>query len=234
MNQRYAMLTLASALCELFRVQLYWNNAHTLLLHILSILNLDWILHAHSVQSVWMEINLWMCNYCLTCRQSHTHINTHNLSECGPTTHYHALMCIVVKVMSSHLKQYDCNAFTNQFFSNNNWLSLDLHILTQSQLATTVVFHTTPCLGTPSWRPHRSRYLLQRGPFHQSPAAPSFVLQGNMPMHKRQDSTLSTQCRSQPGKNTILWKRNIKKYLVFHSIQSTLLLSSSPLRPQRT
>ena len=34
-------------------VQLYQNNAHTLLLHILSILNSDWLQHAHSVGRVY-------------------------------------------------------------------------------------------------------------------------------------------------------------------------------------
>ena len=52
-NQPYAMLTLASALREMFRVQLYKNNARTLLLRILSILNLDWLQHARSVRGVY-------------------------------------------------------------------------------------------------------------------------------------------------------------------------------------
>ena len=38
-NQPYATLTLASALREMFRVQLYKNNARALLSRILSILN---------------------------------------------------------------------------------------------------------------------------------------------------------------------------------------------------
>ena len=40
-NQPYATLTLASALREMFGVQLYKNNARALLSRILSILNLD-------------------------------------------------------------------------------------------------------------------------------------------------------------------------------------------------
>ena len=46
------MLMLASALCEMFGVQLYKNNAHALLLPILSILNLDWLQHERSVRGV--------------------------------------------------------------------------------------------------------------------------------------------------------------------------------------
>ena len=52
-NQPYAMLTLASALHEMFGVQLYKNNARVLLSRILSILNLDWLQHAHSVRGVY-------------------------------------------------------------------------------------------------------------------------------------------------------------------------------------
>ena len=53
-NQPYATLTLASALREMFGVQLYKNNARALLLRILSILNLDWLQHA---RSVWIAHN---------------------------------------------------------------------------------------------------------------------------------------------------------------------------------
>ena len=53
MNQPYATLTLASALREMFGVQLYKNNARALLSHILSILNLDWLQHARSVRGVY-------------------------------------------------------------------------------------------------------------------------------------------------------------------------------------
>ena len=52
-NQPYAMLTLASALREIFGVQLYKNNARVLLSRILSILNLDWLQHARSVRGVY-------------------------------------------------------------------------------------------------------------------------------------------------------------------------------------
>ena len=52
-NQPYATLTLASALREMFGVQLYKNNARALLSSILSILNLDWLLHARSVRGVY-------------------------------------------------------------------------------------------------------------------------------------------------------------------------------------
>ena len=53
MNQPYATLTLASALREMFGVQLYKNNARALLPRILSILNLDWLQHARSVRGVY-------------------------------------------------------------------------------------------------------------------------------------------------------------------------------------
>ena len=52
-NQTYATLTLESALREMFGVQWYKNNARALLLRILSILNLDWLQHAHSVRGVY-------------------------------------------------------------------------------------------------------------------------------------------------------------------------------------
>ena len=47
------MLTLASALREMFGVQLYKNNARVLLSRISSILNLDWLQHAHTVCGVY-------------------------------------------------------------------------------------------------------------------------------------------------------------------------------------
>ena len=52
-NQPYATLTLASALRQMFGVQLYKNNARALLSRILSILNLDWLQHARSVRGVY-------------------------------------------------------------------------------------------------------------------------------------------------------------------------------------
>ena len=52
-NQPYATLTLASALREMFGVQLYKNNARVLLSRILSILNLDWLQHARGVRGVY-------------------------------------------------------------------------------------------------------------------------------------------------------------------------------------
>ena len=52
-NQPYATLTPASALREMFGVQLYKNNARALLSRILSILNLDWLQHARSVRRVY-------------------------------------------------------------------------------------------------------------------------------------------------------------------------------------
>ena len=74
-NQLYAMLTLASALREMFGVQLYKNNARALLSRILSILNLDWLQHARSVREVYgchlmrsiklqVKMNLPLLQYC--------------------------------------------------------------------------------------------------------------------------------------------------------------------------
>ena len=57
-NQPYATLTLASALREMFGVQLYKNNARALLSRILSILNLDWLQHARSVRGVYEYVLL--------------------------------------------------------------------------------------------------------------------------------------------------------------------------------
>ena len=69
-NQSYATLTLASALREMFGVQLYKNNARALLLRILSILNLDWLQHARSVRGVYELIII--CSFC-----NALHINPH-------------------------------------------------------------------------------------------------------------------------------------------------------------
>ena len=52
-NQPYTKLTLASALREMFGVQLYKNNARALLSRSLSILNLDWLQHTRSVRGVY-------------------------------------------------------------------------------------------------------------------------------------------------------------------------------------
>ena len=57
-NQPYATLTLASALREMFGVQLYKNNARALLSRVLSILNLDWLQHARSVRGVYEYLTI--------------------------------------------------------------------------------------------------------------------------------------------------------------------------------
>ena len=65
-NQPYATLTLASALREMFGVQLYKNNARALLSRILSIFDLDWLQHARSVRGVYEKTilngfrNFWL------------------------------------------------------------------------------------------------------------------------------------------------------------------------------
>ena len=77
-NQPYATLTLASALREMFGVQLYKNNARALLSRILSILNLDWPQHARSVGGVYevllfnhLTITSSVTSYCLLYIWSH-------------------------------------------------------------------------------------------------------------------------------------------------------------------
>ena len=52
-NQPYATLTLASALREVSGVQLYKDNARTLLSRNLSILDLHWLQHERSVRRVY-------------------------------------------------------------------------------------------------------------------------------------------------------------------------------------
>ena len=61
-NQPYATRTLASALRDMFRVQLYKNNARALLSRILSILNLDWLQHARSIRGVYECHVYHVCN----------------------------------------------------------------------------------------------------------------------------------------------------------------------------
>ena len=65
LNQPYATLTLASALREMFGVQLYKNNARALLSRILSILNLDWLQHACSVRGVYEYFDILKYLTCL-------------------------------------------------------------------------------------------------------------------------------------------------------------------------
>ena len=67
-NQPYATLTLASALREMFGVQLYKNNARALLSRILSILNLDWLQHARSVRGVPGSYGMTI-NFALVCHR---------------------------------------------------------------------------------------------------------------------------------------------------------------------
>ena len=72
-NQSYATLTLASALREMFGVQLYKNNARALLSRILSILNLDWLQHARSVRGVYeCKLDDDFCPYLEGCKWTKT------------------------------------------------------------------------------------------------------------------------------------------------------------------
>ena len=75
-------IQLCSWACNVFRVQLYKNNAHTLqlLLHILSIIISNWLQHVHSAHVVyecilitsrflqtqlcWSHITQYCCGYC--------------------------------------------------------------------------------------------------------------------------------------------------------------------------
>ena len=65
-NQPYATLTLASALREMFGVQLYKNNARALLSRILSILNLDWLQHARNKEISQGNNGFWNLNMTAT------------------------------------------------------------------------------------------------------------------------------------------------------------------------
>ena len=73
-NQPYATLTLASALREMFGVQLYKNNARALFSRILSILNLDWLQHARGVRGVY-ELFLFVICYLLKIATGHHKIS---------------------------------------------------------------------------------------------------------------------------------------------------------------
>ena len=70
-NQPYATLMLASALREMFGVQLYKNNARALLSRILSILNLEWLQHARSVRGVYE----WLMTVEVTYMQESLHLS---------------------------------------------------------------------------------------------------------------------------------------------------------------
>ena len=53
MNQSYTRVNAPYAMHKVFEVQLYKNNACTLLLRILCILNSDWLQHARSIRGVY-------------------------------------------------------------------------------------------------------------------------------------------------------------------------------------
>ena len=78
MNQPYATLTLASALREMFGVQLYKNNARALLSRILSILNLDWLQQARSVRGV----HEW-----ITMEYATSRMKMHQVRSCAISVH---------------------------------------------------------------------------------------------------------------------------------------------------
>ena len=64
MNQPYATLTLASALREMFGVQLYKNNARVLLYAYFEYPELDWLQHSRSVRGVkniYKYMNVYEC-----------------------------------------------------------------------------------------------------------------------------------------------------------------------------
>ena len=69
-NQPYATLTLtlALALCVVFGVQFYKNNARMLLSCILSILNSDWLQHGRSVCAVYECLIISWVGRCADCR----------------------------------------------------------------------------------------------------------------------------------------------------------------------
>ena len=65
------MLTLASAMREMFGVQLYKNNARALFSRILSILNFDWLQHARSVRGVYENAIFYITLLLTIVRQDH-------------------------------------------------------------------------------------------------------------------------------------------------------------------
>ena len=89
------MLMLALALQDIFGVQLYKNNARALLSHILSILNLDWLQHAHSVRGVYEcklillvyipSYNLLTILLFIDCSKNDANKNQHQESHPGVT-----------------------------------------------------------------------------------------------------------------------------------------------------
>ena len=93
-NQPYATLTLASALREMFGVQLYKNNARALLSRILSILNLDWLQHARSVRRVYeICIKTWtnvaLCRQHLCLKRFDAHFDERNVNARKSYLHFY-------------------------------------------------------------------------------------------------------------------------------------------------
>ena len=87
MNQNYAMLTLASALREMFGVQLYKNNARAILSRMLKILNSDWLQHARSVRGEYEKIksNGTFCcvfQYCAIMGRVNQHMAVASMMTC--------------------------------------------------------------------------------------------------------------------------------------------------------
>ena len=86
----------------MFGVQLYKNNARALLSHILSIPNLDWLQHAHSVCRVYESaiISSWQSHYhylVVTGVVWHTHI------QIPPPHRFHKALITVQPVLNTFL-----------------------------------------------------------------------------------------------------------------------------------
>ena len=82
-NQPYTTFTLASELREVFGVQLYKNNARTLLSHILSILNSDWLQHARSVREVYELLLIYILDFSSFWRLHRVYKSTESKQVCA-------------------------------------------------------------------------------------------------------------------------------------------------------
>ena len=129
-NQPYATLTLASPLREMFRVQLYKNNAHALLSRILSILNLDWLQHARSVRGVYefklnnkAAENTKKKNYILPHDNIRQHIKSLNLT-------FERYLYSLTALPNS--------LFTSEVITSCNWITLLLHNFHQCSIGSVV------------------------------------------------------------------------------------------------
>ena len=147
MNQPYATLTLASALREMFGVQLYKNNVRALLSRILSILNLDWLQHAPSVRGVY-EKCLMHSLYCTRCIQMCGHARE---ASHWPI-HFLDILCteIILRTNTNYL------AFCHVWIKSITAHLLSAHEKRQTN-ALSLSFNACAMDSAQSCRPHKLR-----------------------------------------------------------------------------